>query len=121
MTPTAVHHHAAAIKNGGCVSLQEPLAPRDGKKDGPVQGELYIDLQLMPEIDVRHAELSITILSGAKLAAKDHRGTSDPYVCIVVGDQPPYQTAVVRKTLDPSWDETAVFSVVPLPDWPTIY
>uniref|UniRef100_A0A7S3G1E6 Uncharacterized protein n=1 Tax=Palpitomonas bilix TaxID=652834 RepID=A0A7S3G1E6_9EUKA len=65
-----------------------------------------LELMLRQEEDV----LEITVVRGAGLVAKDRTGTSDPYVCIVVGERK-VKTKVARKTLNPQYDETFHFMI----------
>lgn len=50
------------------------------------------------------ASLSIEIIEGKSLAAKDLGGTSDPFVEIELDGQV-YETSVIWKTLNPQWNE----------------
>ena len=94
--------------DGTRLSLRERLMPRANKRNKPVQGELHIDLELRP-VDFVSGDaagmLSITVQRAVSLAAKDGGGTSDPYVLLIVGKQPPQQTAVASKTLNPAWQQ----------------
>jgi Ca2+-dependent lipid-binding protein len=50
------------------------------------------------------ASLSLEIIEGKSLAAKDLGGTSDPFVEIEFEGQV-YETSVIWKTLNPQWNE----------------
>jgi len=55
-------------------------------------------------------KLSITIIKGTKLAAKDSNGLSDPYIIVKIEEQQ-VKTKTIHKTLEPYWNETFVFNV----------
>lgn len=57
------------------------------------------------------AALSFTclaVIEATKLPAKDHSGTSDPYVVLSVNGKR-FRTKTVKKTLTPAWNETFYF------------
>lgn len=54
--------------------------------------------------------LRVNVLKGRNLAAKDKRGTSDPYLVIALGDRKE-ATSVVSRTLNPEWNQVFEFPV----------
>ncbi|KAI7084640.1 hypothetical protein KC352_g40993, partial [Hortaea werneckii] len=54
--------------------------------------------------------LRVNAIKGRNLAAKDKRGTSDPYLVITLGDAKE-ATSVVSRTLNPEWNQTFEFPV----------
>lgn len=54
--------------------------------------------------------MTVKVLKGRNLAAKDKSGTSDPFLVITLGDAKE-ATSVVSKTLNPEWNQTFQFSV----------
>jgi len=72
---------------------------------------------LSTESDVIGAEIDIKILAGRNLVAKDGSGflglgknkSSDPYVVISYSRKQLGKTKVIKKTLNPTWDETFKF------------
>ncbi|XP_021110107.1 ras GTPase-activating protein 4B isoform X3 [Heterocephalus glaber] len=53
----------------------------------------------------KHSSLSIRIVEGKNLPAKDITGSSDPYCIVKVDSEPIIRTATVWKTLCPFWGE----------------
>ncbi|EFC36468.1 C2 domain-containing protein [Naegleria gruberi] len=54
--------------------------------------------------------LTVTVVAGQRLVAKDISGTSDPYVVVRVGSSS-QKTSVKPATLNPTWAQTFTFSV----------
>ena len=52
--------------------------------------------------------LEVHVISARDLMAKDRGGTSDPYVLLELGKEK-HRTKTIKKTLNPSWDETFDF------------
>lgn len=51
--------------------------------------------------------LQLTVLAGKNLMAADRGGTSDPYVQLRLGDsKEALKTKVIKKNLNPEWNET---------------
>ena len=73
----------------------------------PVQQDLDPVMMFGP------ASLEISVLSAKNLLAADRGGTSDPYVRLQIGNAPKsaQKTKVVKKTLQPEWNETFVFRI----------
>jgi Ca2+-dependent lipid-binding protein len=61
----------------------------------------------------------ILVLEGRDLIAADRGGTSDPYLVISIPEHPAktWKTGVVKKTLNPVWNE--VFSIPVAPKVPS--
>jgi hypothetical protein len=57
-----------------------------------------------------HGRLAIHFKSASQLAAMDVSGTSDPYIIATIGDQE-QKTSVIKKTLEPLWNETLTFDI----------
>lgn len=53
----------------------------------------------------KRSSLSIRIVEGKNLPAKDITGSSDPYCIVKVDNEPIIRTATVWKTLCPFWGE----------------
>lgn len=57
----------------------------------------------------RVGELNVWVRYGRNLIGADKSGTSDPYAVIHVPNKPKVQTKVIRKTLNPEWNESFTF------------
>ena len=54
-------------------------------------------------------ELQVRVVAAEGLVAADRGGTSDPFVALSFQDGAPLKkTAVVRKTLDPTWNQVGL-------------
>ena len=63
-------------------------------------------------------DLYLTIIGGEGLVSKDANGLSDPYTKVEIRDSEgnslyKRDTKVIRKTLNPTWNERSVFNKVP--------
>ena len=60
-------------------------------------------------------QLTVGILQAAELPALDMGGTSDPYVKVFLlpDKKKKYETKVQKKTLNPAFNETFTFKVIP--------
>ena len=56
--------------------------------------------------------LTVKILKGQDLPAKDFSGTSDPFVKLYLLPDKKLETKVKRKNLNPHWNETFLFEGV---------
>jgi synaptotagmin-1 len=67
------------------------------------------------EFDFNTNNLAVTVLQAEELPALDMGGTSDPYVkCYLLPDKKKkFETKVHRKTLNPVFNETFNFKVLP--------
>ncbi|KAL4783192.1 phosphatidylserine decarboxylase-domain-containing protein [Aspergillus varians] len=64
--------------------------------------------------DVKPLALKVSVLRGRNLAAKDRRGTSDPYLIVTLGEAR-QSTPTIFKTLNPEWNVTFEMPVVGVP------
>ncbi|XP_015283207.1 PREDICTED: multiple C2 and transmembrane domain-containing protein 1 [Gekko japonicus] len=64
----------------------------------------------LPLADPGMYQLDITLKSGHNLAARDRRGTSDPYVKFKIGGKEVFRSKTIHKNLNPVWEErTSIF------------
>ncbi|KAL6931111.1 uncharacterized protein HGUI_03249 [Hanseniaspora guilliermondii] len=56
-------------------------------------------------------ELHINIINATDLPSHDRNGKSDPFIDVLVNNVSAYQTKVVKKTLDPTWNEVAKINI----------
>ncbi|KAJ8301633.1 hypothetical protein KUTeg_020620 [Tegillarca granosa] len=91
-------------------------------KENPVHTAWYMlnketDLSITGEIDITVAfqmpqSLFVTIHRATGLAARDEGNASDPFVKLTIpGTSVLYQTQVLKKTLNPEWEETFEFPI----------
>ncbi|XP_053154655.1 multiple C2 and transmembrane domain-containing protein 1 isoform X15 [Hemicordylus capensis] len=59
----------------------------------------------LPLTDSRMYQLDITLKRGHNLAARDRRGTSDPYVKFKMGGKEVFRSKTIHKNLNPVWEE----------------
>ena len=82
----------------------------------PPAGSVAIAARWVP-LDSKDREgggtLQVGLRSGSDLLAADYTGTSDPYAILRFGSQH-FRSDVVRKTLNPTWDEVFVFTCTSL-------
>lgn len=89
-----------------------PLTPTRGSSDGHNSLTLmckYVPLPLTLEPAERfdnHGYLSVHLISAAHLRAADRGKSSDPYARILVDGERTAKSKVVKKTLDPEFNET---------------
>mmetsp|Transcript_25250 Transcript_25250/g.39631 ORF Transcript_25250/g.39631 Transcript_25250/m.39631 type:complete len:277 (+) Transcript_25250:363-1193(+) len=57
--------------------------------------------------------VSVALLEAKGLVAADRGGTSDPFVQVNITGQKMQKTKVIKKTLDPQWNETKSFVLAP--------
>ncbi|XP_072848631.2 multiple C2 and transmembrane domain-containing protein 1 isoform X16 [Pogona vitticeps] len=64
----------------------------------------------LPQVDPGMYQLDVTLKRGHNLAARDRRGTSDPYVKFKIGGKEVFRSKTIHKTLNPVWEEkTSIF------------
>lgn len=56
-------------------------------------------------------ELQIEIINATNLPSHDRNGKSDPYIDVLVNNVSAYETKVIKKTLDPTWNEVAKINI----------
>lgn len=54
--------------------------------------------------------LELKILRGHDLVPKDSNGLSDPYVVVKYGSQTMFRSKVIKKSLNPEWNEVATLT-----------
>ncbi|KAJ6669758.1 hypothetical protein lerEdw1_000307 [Lerista edwardsae] len=59
----------------------------------------------LPLVDPGMYQLDITLKRGHNLAARDRRGTSDPYVKFKMGGKEVFRSKTIHKNLNPVWEE----------------
>ncbi|KAI7864116.1 hypothetical protein BDF14DRAFT_1837529 [Spinellus fusiger] len=62
--------------------------------------------------------INVCVLEARGLRGMDKSGTSDPFVCVIVGKRPAHKTRVIKKTLTPEWNEAFSVSIT---DEPTVF
>ena len=90
-----------------------PLEPREGKKEdggytgAPIIGSIFCSFTFGVQRNdgFKEAIGTVVIHSCRNLKAADPNGFSDPYVRMVVGGKHKCTTKVIKKTLNPAWDE----------------
>ncbi|KXN74747.1 hypothetical protein CONCODRAFT_2058 [Conidiobolus coronatus NRRL 28638] len=78
-------------------------------------GELCVSLDLLPvdydesveQFSQTQGRLAINIIEGRNLVAADSGGTSDPYIEIKLNGHKVYKSQVIKKTLNPVYNEIA--------------
>lgn len=60
--------------------------------------------------------IELTIIRARDLVAKDLNGFSDPYCVVKVNGEVKYRTRVMKKTLNPEWEETLITHLPKPPD-----
>ena len=91
-----------------------PRAPRLGlsQSGAGVEAGAPLEGSVPQDAAARRAErgaLKVHLARGVGLLAADKGGTSDPYVVVQLG-KTKHSSKVIKKTLDPEWDEAVVFS-----------
>lgn len=93
-----------------------PLTPQlspgsdDDDLEGPVSEKLG-RIQFSVGYNFQESTLTVKIMKGQDLPAKDFSGTSDPFVKIYLlpDKKNKLETKVKRKNLNPHWNETFLF------------
>ncbi|XP_066472237.1 multiple C2 and transmembrane domain-containing protein 1 [Tiliqua scincoides] len=81
-----------------------PLSPQRVNPVGTSNAEL-------PLVDPGMYQLDITLKRGHNLAARDRRGTSDPYVKFKMGGKEVFRSKTIHKNLNPVWEERMSFII----------
>uniref|UniRef100_A0A8D2JEX2 Multiple C2 and transmembrane domain-containing protein 1 n=1 Tax=Varanus komodoensis TaxID=61221 RepID=A0A8D2JEX2_VARKO len=118
------HQKSSSLPGTACLEqlLESPAKGKSKGTDGSRSGSPAVSpsggLRLSREINpagASNAELSltdpgmyqldITLKRGHNLAARDRRGTSDPYVKFKIGGKEIFRSKTIHKTLNPVWEE----------------
>ena len=102
-TPNRVHTSVGQIRPDLYKTLQPPEPPENKN------GSLTFSLQYVPS----EAQLHVRIIKASDLPPKDVSGNSDPYVKVQLlpDTKTKYQTKVVKKCLNPTFNESFTFEV----------
>lgn len=90
--------------------LQLSPGSEEDDHEGPVQEKLG-RIQFSVGYSFQDSTLTVKILRGQELPAKDFSGTSDPFVKLYLLPDKKHklETKVKRKNLNPHWNETFLF------------
>ncbi|XP_031139324.1 synaptotagmin-7 isoform X2 [Sander lucioperca] len=90
------------------------LSPGSEDDEGPVSEKLG-RIQFSIGYSFQNTTLTVKVLRGQELPAKDFSGTSDPFVKIYLLPDKKHklETKVKRKNLNPHWNETFLFEGFP--------
>lgn len=107
---------AAAAAVCAYIYLTEFVAPQlspgseDDDGEGPISEKLG-RIQFSIGYSFQNTTLTVKVLRGQELPAKDFSGTSDPFVKIYLLPDKKHklETKVKRKNLNPHWNETFLF------------
>lgn len=92
------------------VALQLSPGSEDDDGEGPISEKLG-RIQFSIGYSFQNTTLTVKVLRGQDLPAKDFSGTSDPFVKIYLLPDKKHklETKVKRKNLNPHWNETFLF------------
>lgn len=92
------------------VVLQLSPGSEDDDGEGPISEKLG-RIQFSIGYSFQNTTLTVKVLRGQELPAKDFSGTSDPFVKIYLLPDKKHklETKVKRKNLNPHWNETFLF------------
>lgn len=69
---------------------------------------------VMPEMRRLHVgRLTVHIKRARNLMAMDSNGFSDPFAVVYVHTRKRFRTRIIKKTLDPVWDQVRLSSLLP--------
>lgn len=96
------------------VALQLSPGSEDDDGEGPISEKLG-RIQFSIGYSFQNTTLTVKVLRGQELPAKDFSGTSDPFVKIYLLPDKKHklETKVKRKNLNPHWNETFLFEGTP--------
>ncbi len=109
---------AATAKPGTGTAAASKDAGKGGKekeKDDDKKEEYFGRLEFKLDYNFEKGELKVTIIQANELPAMDFGGTSDPYVKLYLmpDKKKKFQTKVHKKTLNPVFNESFVFTKIP--------
>lgn len=92
------------------MALQLSPGSEDDDGEGPISEKLG-RIQFSIGYSFQNTTLTVKVLKGQDLPAKDFSGTSDPFVKIYLLPDKKHklETKVKRKNLNPHWNETFLF------------
>lgn len=92
------------------VALQLSPGSEDDDGEGPISEKLG-RIQFSIGYSFQNTTLTVKVLRGQELPAKDFSGTSDPFVKIYLLPDKKHklETKIKRKNLNPHWNETFLF------------
>lgn len=92
------------------ISFQLSPGSEEDDHEGPISEKLG-RIQFSVGYSFQDSTLTVKILKGQDLPAKDFSGTSDPFVKIYLLPDKKHklETKVKRKNLNPHWNETFLF------------
>ncbi|KAG5839866.1 hypothetical protein ANANG_G00209660 [Anguilla anguilla] len=114
--PDADGHSSVSDLANSLTSEMVMLSPGsdDDDQEGPISEKLG-RIQFSVGYNFHESTLTVKILKGQDLPAKDFSGTSDPFVKIYLLPDKKHklETKVKRKNLNPHWNETFLFEGFP--------
>lgn len=105
-----MHVHQPDIHVSALVAPQLSPGSEDDDGEGPISEKLG-RIQFSIGYSFQNTTLTVKVLRGQELPAKDFSGTSDPFVKIYLLPDKKHklETKVKRKNLNPHWNETFLF------------
>ncbi|XP_062830288.1 multiple C2 and transmembrane domain-containing protein 1 isoform X4 [Anolis carolinensis] len=92
-------------KNTGGASSSPKASPRTAPRSPQRTNPAGTSNSELSQADPGMYQLDITLKSGHNLAARDRRGTSDPYVKFKIGGKEFFRSKTIHKNLNPVWEE----------------
>lgn len=104
----------APMFTAALVAPQLSPGSEDDDGEGPISEKLG-RIQFSIGYSFQNTTLTVKVLRGQELPAKDFSGTSDPFVKIYLLPDKKHklETKVKRKNLNPHWNETFLFEGTP--------
>ncbi|GAA5849255.1 hypothetical protein JCM8547_006494 [Rhodosporidiobolus lusitaniae] len=84
-----------------------PMEQGHGKSTVLVQAKyIPVEMQILPRESINNSGvLRVDVLDAKNLPSADRNGKSDPYCSFVLNDEKVFKTEVIKKTLNPVWNE----------------